>query len=291
MTDDDPCTAGSPAAFDAYAYPPVWRLVTGGRVGVSRASLLGILAWVLLAPETVPLFPLLRPVIVLWALPGVAAWLLRRACAAGVTCRGGVLLVRTRDRTVEVPCAAVARVAPWMLPLPGPGLSLWLRSGRRLGHGLAVTDPGPLLAVLADAGVESARGVLAHPAVAWARARAAARRERWYHRLGKFGGFALLPAALVFNAHQHIAFGGPLGQYYLEGPAAYLRTFAIYWAFAATYLLLWAALWRAAGEAVAGLAAAVAPSRAARVRRAVEIGCRLGYYVGVPVIVLLPFLR
>ncbi len=278
-------------ATKAHAYTPAWRVAAAVLVAVSRASLLGIFLWLLLAPETVPLFPLLRPVILFWALPGAAAALVRSACAAQVRCGEDTLLVSARDRTIEVPWASIARVVPWRVPLPGPGFSLWLRSGRRVTHGIEVADPAAVLAEPAAAGAPWARDALAHPAIVWAGARAAVRRERWYHRVGKFAGFALLPAAVVFNAHQHIAFGGTFGQYYLEGPAAYARTFAIYWAFAATYLLLWAAAWRAAAEAVAGLAAAVAPSHAAWVRRAVEIGCRLAYYVGVPVIVVVPFLR
>jgi hypothetical protein len=278
-------------ATKAHAYTPAWRVAAAVLVAVSRASLLGIFLWLLFAPETVPLFPLLRPVILFWALPGAAAALVRSACAAQVRCGEDTLLVSARDRTIEVPWASIARVVPWRVPLPGPGFSLWLRSGRRVTHGIEVADPAAVLAEPAAAGAPWARDALAHPAIVWAGARAAVRRERWYHRVGKFAGFALLPAAVVFNAHQHIAFGGTFGQYYLEGPAAYARTFAIYWAFAATYLLLWAAAWRAAAEAVAGLAAAVAPSHAARVRRAVEIGCRLAYYVGVPVIVVVPFLR
>jgi hypothetical protein len=278
-------------ATKAHAYTPAWRLAAAGLVAVSRGSLLGIFLWLVFAPDTVPLFPLLRPVILFWALPGAAAALVRWACVAQVSGREDTLLLCARDRTIEVPYASIARVVPWRVPLPGPGLSLRLRSGRRVTHGIEVADPAAVLAAPAAAGAPWARDALAHPAIAWARARAAARRERWYHRVGKFAGFALLPAAVVFNAHQHIAFGGTFGQYYLEGPSAYARTFAIYWAYAATYLLLWAAVWRAAAEGIAGLAAAVAPSHTARVRRAVEIGCRLAYYVGVPVIVAVPFLR
>jgi hypothetical protein len=286
----DKIATTSPATR-AHVYTPAWRVAAAVLVAVSRGSLLGMLLWLQLAPDTVPLFPLLRVVSLFWALPGAAASLVRWACAAEVRCREDTLLVSARDRTIEVPWASIARVVPWRVPLPGPGLSLWLRSGRRATHGIEVADPAAVLTEPAAAGAPWARDALAHPAIVWARARAAVRRERWYHRAGKFGAFPLLPTAVVFNAHQHIAFGGPLGQYYLEGPSAYARTFAIYWAYAATYLLLWAAAWRAAAEAVAGLAAAVAPSHAARVRRAVEIGCRLAYYVGVPVIVAVPFLR
>src|SRR5579883_2804082 len=106
-------------ATKAHAYTPAWRL----------------------AADTVPLFPLLRPVILFWALPGAAAALVRWACVAQVSGREDTLLLCARDRTIEVPYASIARVVPWRVPLPGPGLSLRLRSGRRVTHGIEVADP------------------------------------------------------------------------------------------------------------------------------------------------------
>ena len=87
----------------------------------------------------------------------------------------------------------------------------------------------------------------------------------------------------------HIAYGGLLGQYYQLGLGAYLRTFAIYWLTVALYLVLYASAWRAAAEGVCLVAAAVAPSRAARVRRVTEIGCAIGYYAGALVLLGLRF--
>ena len=110
------------------------------------------------------------------------------------------------------------------------------------------------------------------------------------HPLFKFPGFALLPTVVLFNAHQHIAYGGSLGQYYLEGLAPYLQTFAVYWATVCVYLVLYASVWRALAEPAAWLAARAGSSRAARTRRAVEIACGILYFVGVPAIVLARFL-
>ena len=45
---------------------------------------------------------------------------------------------------------------------------------------------------------------------------------------------------MLFNAHQHIAYGALLGQYYLVGPGARLTTAAIYWATPCAHLLLYA---------------------------------------------------
>ena len=81
-----------------------------------------------------------------------------------------------------------------------------------------------------------------------------------------------------------------LGQYYLEGPGAYVRTFALYWLSVSLDLVLWAAVWRALAEGVALVLALVAPSRAASVRRAIEIACRLLYYAGAPALVAARFL-
>ena len=64
----------------------------------------------------------------------------------------------------------------------------------------------------------------------------------------------------------------------------------MYWGTLILYLVLYAALWRGVAEAVAWGAAWVAPSRAARVRRAVEIGHRIAYYGGVPALVIIRFL-
>src|SRR5262249_57453928 len=110
--------------------------------------------------------------------------------------------------------------------------------------GLELADPLPVLAALGEEADTP-------PVVVWAHARAATAPWRWHPLLWKFVVFALAPTAVLFNAHQHIAYGGSLGQYYLEGRGPYLRTFAIYWLTVSIDLVLWAALWRAIGEGVA----------------------------------------
>ncbi|HJQ85029.1 MAG TPA: hypothetical protein VKA21_13180, partial [Candidatus Binatia bacterium] len=98
----------------------------------------------------------------------------------------------------------------------------------------------------------------------------------------RFPVFALGPTALLFNVHQHIAYGGLLGQYYMLGLRPYLATFALYWGTVTVYLMLYASVWRGLAEPICFAAAAVAPSRAARVRRAAELVIRVLYYGGVP---------
>ena len=311
----------------AHTYPLPWRVIAGVLVAVSRAGLLAIGASLLAADAPVPLLALVRALAALVMLPGAAALLIERAFAAEVEVRDvevallGVnlgrdataaapsngtgnaadepllrcsasLVINRRGLRLEVPCAAIARVAPWAIPLPGPGFSLWLRSGRRLRYGLQADDPTPLLSALAAAGsVESADAATRHPSVLYAHVKySRAASVRWYYLLAKFAGFGLLPTAVWFNAHQHIAYGGLFGQYYLEGLSPYLKTFLISWGLASIYLLLYASVWRALAEVTAVLTAWIAPVYAAQVRRLSEIVCRVMYYGGVPVLVLLPFL-
>jgi apolipoprotein N-acyltransferase len=271
------------------AWPRPLRVLAGTLVAWSGASLWLILLAVLRATD-----PPVTPPVLLWSLtvlallPALGAAALRHAFAATVTVGGGTLEIRRRDLRVEVPLAAIAAVEPWTVPLPAPGVALRLASGARLRWGLATPDPSPLVHALAAAGVAGA--AVAHPTCRWARAKAAAGRWRWRHLVAKYPAFALPPAAALFNAHQHIAYGGLLGEWYLLGPGAWLRTLALHWATTTAYLVLYASVWRGLAEAAALLAAHVAPSRAARVRRAVEGAARVGYYAGVPVLLVRRFL-
>jgi len=274
------------------AYPTAWRIVGGALVAVSRASLPLIGLGVLTADEPVPLVMLVRALLIGALLPAVAAFLIERACTADVEVHPTELVIRGRGLRMEIPRTAVAAIVPWTVPLPGPGFALRMQSGRRFSHGLQAADPTPLLSALsASTRIDAAGAATRHPNLVYAHAKRSGRRWRWYHLLFKFVLFALVPTAVWFNAHQHIAYGGLLGQYYLEGLGPYLKTFLISWSLAAIYLLLYASVWRAAAEGIALLAAWVAPAHALRARRAVEIACRAVYYAGVPLLVLLPFLR
>ena len=276
----------------ARAYPAPWRWVAAGLVALSRASLPAIAVAVLLRlSEPFPLPTLLAILAAYAALPGVAAWLLARAFTANVEVRERALHVRGRGLRLEVPCASIERVEPWRLPLPGPGIWLRLRSGSLLRPGLQAPDLEPLLSALAEAGgVASAHEALGHPFLAYASARARLAGGLLAHPIFKFPGFSLLPTAVLFNAHQHIAYGGSLGQYYLEGLTAWLLTLSVYWATVCVYLVLYASVLRTLAEGIALLAARAGSVRAARVRRTVELACGVFYYVGVPALVLTRFL-
>ncbi len=279
------------ATFRIGAYSRRSRALAAALVMLASASLPLLLLGVLFSTDP-PLVPLLLMQLfsIFAALPATAAWLLGRAAAADLEVYEHGLVLRRRRTRIEVPADAIARVAPWRVPLPGPGVALRLRSGRRFRYGIRLADPGALARALADiAGVAPARAAGAHPLLVYAEARSTAR-WRWYHLLAKFALFALAPTAVLFNAHQHIAYGGLLGEYYLLGLASYVRTFLVYWTTTAIDLVLYASVWRGVAEALCLTAAAVAPARVARVRRAAEIACRIGYYAGVPVLLLIRFL-
>jgi apolipoprotein N-acyltransferase len=265
---------------DVTLLPPPWRLVTGLLVLTSIASLPAYLAALLLLPPVPPIV-MIRSFLIGTALPALMAWAMGRAFRGTAALRDGALRLDRGDVTVDVPASALA-VRPWWVPLPLPGLALRPRPP----FGLARRDPGPLLDALAAAGVDVA-AARTHPTIVWAAAR---RPWTWRGALAKFAGFGTLPASILVYTHQHIAYGGTWGQWYLEGPAAWLSTFAQYWGTTVVLLASWAGVWRIAAEPVAWLATAVAPARAATVRRAADAACALAYYGGVPVLLALRYL-
>src|SRR6185436_19328999 len=126
-----------------------------------------------------------------------------------------------------------------------------------------------------------------HPSVVYAATR---RARRWYGPLVKFGVLGVLPASVLFYTHQHIAYGGTFGQYYLESPRAYFTTFAEYWATTAILLVSYASLWRAAAELAVWTVATIARSRTETARSVVEVVCALAYYGGIPLLLALRYL-
>jgi len=223
--------------------------------------------------------------IALGLLPALAALLLDRAFSAEVDVVDGELRI-TRDRQrIDVPIASLVAVLPWRIPLPGAGASLLLRSGNRFPVALEPALP-PLLSTLAAAGVEAP----AHPNLAYGAARQGISPRRWRHPLVMFGLFGLAPTAVLFRAHQIIAFGGLLGQYYLEGLRPYLETLVEYWGTTLLYLMLFACTVRVFGEVIGFAATWIAPGRAQSIRAAAEGFCTVAYYAGVPALLAIRFL-
>lgn len=275
----------------AIAYPPSWRIAAAVLTAISRGSLLALLALLLFFDTRLanPL-RLIRAFAALCLAPGIAAWLLERAFAVRVSTQSDTLVLQRRRQRIEIPCDAIDRVVPWTIPLPAGGMWLRLRSGRRFRYGLQVADPIALIDALADAGApEHVRAASRHPAALYTRWKNMVPR-RWYHPLLKFVVFALVPTLPLFRLHQWIAYGGTFGEYYTYGLKAYLLGFAIHWITITIYLVLYAAALRAAAETAALTAACATPSRAPRVRQAVEIAHRVLYYAGVPVLLIRLFL-
>jgi apolipoprotein N-acyltransferase len=279
----------TPRAPSVSALPPVARAAAAALRALSRASLPVLLIALLRAIDP-PLTPdvLARALLALVLLPELSAWLVLRAFAADVRVEGGTLRIASGLRLVEAPCGALERADAWRLPLPSAGLSLRLRSGGTLGVGLAAHDLAPLLAQLAAAGI--AVPPPGGAALAWASARAARRRRWWDSALAKLGLASLVPAAIAFNAHQHIAFGAFLGEYYLMGLRAWLASAGRYWLTSVLYLVLWAGCFRIAVETVTWLDARLAPQRAAGTRSAAERSAALLYYASIPLLLALRFL-
>jgi apolipoprotein N-acyltransferase len=99
-----------------------------------------------------------------------------------------------------------------------------------------------------------------------------------------------LLALPAFRLHQHIAYGGTLGEYLSFGLAAYVKGFALWWAAWAIGVLACAAVLRTATEAGTLLAVVARPARAGEVRRWLEQGALVALYLGLPVWLLLQLL-
>jgi len=244
----------------------------------------------LLRASDPPLTPavLARALFALALLPELCARLVLRAFVATCRVEAGVLHIEGALRRFEVPCRTLDRAVLLRLPLPSPGLSLVLRSGAPLGVALAVADPAALLAALASAGVATPPE---HDAPReFAAARTACPRRWWDGAVAKIVLASLVPGTVAFYAHQHIAFGALLGEYYLMGLRAWLASAGGYWLTSALYLVLWAGCFRLGLETLAWLGTFAAPLRAATLRRAGERSAVTLYYASIPLLLALRFL-
>lgn len=221
--------------------------------------------------------------VVLWyslvplALVGALRWL----TAATVLVEPGRLVLVLRRTRYEIPLASIERIRPWWLPLPAPGLSLRMKSGRAFRYGLQVPAPAPLLKAI---GQQDALGVRAgeHLFVRFVQARHEFLRRRWYHLGFKYVLFPLVPAVITFRLHQFITYGGPFGEYQTYGLGRYLRSFFAQWGDVAASLLLYAVCLRAVAELLALGMTWLSPRHVRGIRRFTEIALRVFYYGGIP---------
>jgi apolipoprotein N-acyltransferase len=290
----------APAA-DAPALPadvavltPVARLGAGLLRAFSRASLLGMGAAILLGDGALQSNTLaqIRTFVALFLVPEAAAWCVLRAYAARATLDAGAFVLTRGRCRLTLPLAQIAAVEAWRVPIPGPGASLRLASGRRWPFGIAHADPARLARALAPEGNAPAgqrdgaqrppsTGLSARAAL-YAHVRSAIRRGRADHPLAKFVLFPLALAIPAFRLHQHIAYGSAFGEYYSFGLAAYLVSFVLWWAAWAIGVVLCAAALRATIETATLAAIFLQPAQAIGARRVLERLGRIALYLGFP---------
>ncbi|TXH65608.1 MAG: apolipoprotein N-acyltransferase [Lysobacteraceae bacterium] len=271
---------------------PPWRIAAASLQTLAIGSLLwmGIAAWLGDDSQTQPLSQL-RMFAALFLAPMAAAWAILRASRATAQIENGVLRLDQRERRIEIDARDIVALHPWRLPLPGTGAGLTLASGRRWSHAIALSDPGALAAVLAEAGAQPALAQASGArASLYARARHAVTSRMIDRPILKFVLFPLVPALPAFRLHQHIAYGGTFGEYYTYGLKAYLLALLIWWASWAVHLVMFAGGLRAVVEAGTLAVLALRPERTTTARKILFVLARLIYYVGMPAWLLFRFL-
>ena len=279
--------------FQVHAWRPALRLLAIAAQATSAGNLLYLIALSLLGLlEGLDAFSPLElglRLAVLSLLPLVLVWLLRRLTAATLLVEPTRLVLQLRDVRFEIPLESITAIEPWRLPLPGSGLALRMKSGRRFEYRLQIAAPAPLLAQF-GAVLPSAASAAGHPSSRLGQARHDWRPRFFDRPAFKSGLIPLIPTGIMFRAHQIITYGGAFGEYDVLGLSAYLRTFALYWVSFTTGLLLYAAFWRILAELLAFTLTWLLPSRARGVRIAAEWLCRLAYYVAFPALMAHRFL-
>lgn len=262
------------------------RAVAGAFVLATAVGVVLLVVAILFATDP-PVTPrIVRELFVLQVvLPAAVVAALRRHTRARLVIEADRLVVLTRVRRIEIPRESITDFEPWWLPLPGPGVTLRLRSGRRLSWALEARDPAAFL----DAVGGSSRS-RDHPSVRWADARVHRRRTGHRALLAKYPGLAVPFALLFFYTHQHIAYGGFFGQWNLLGWQAWLTTLLEYWTTVLLYFLLWGGCLRGLAEVLAWIGATLGPAHALAGRRLAERLASAGYLGGILALTALRYL-
>jgi hypothetical protein len=277
------------ALITVVAYPEAWRWLAGGLFALSRISLVVIaimfaVGWVISPPL------LVRLIVFLALVPGVLVILLRKTFAAECELSEGKLSVRRtgfwgRGKISAGP-AESRDWNYWVLPAPGPGLSIRLAEQNGLRRLALETKYTGVIASALAGGSSNDSARLGQATHTYSQAKADSRAARWHWPLLKFGLFGLFPLFVVFRLHQNVMFGGLLGQYYLHGLGPWLSTLAYYWIMMTIYLVLYAAFWRSWIEAACWLTARYAPARAGTVRTWGEVLALTVYFAGIPAFIV-----
>ncbi|MET3131116.1 apolipoprotein N-acyltransferase [Oxalobacteraceae bacterium GrIS 1.11] len=268
--------------------PPAARIGAGVLRAIARLGLLGMcLALLLNDALRSNTLAQMRLFGALFLAPEAASWCVLLAFSAQASIGNGKLVLSRGAQRLELALSDIAAVELWRLPIPGPGASLQLASGRRWQYGLALANPIAFANALAGAGGPPLAQRSGAMLSVYAQARLALRRWKLDHPICKF---VLLPLALAipaFHLHQHIAYGSAFGEYYSFGLLAYLSAFALWWAAWSIGVVLSAALLRAAIEAATLLVALLRPRQTIDTRRWLEQGGRVALYLGLPTWLLL----
>ncbi len=264
--------------------PPGLRWPSAALRGTAQLSLLALgLAWCLDEGFRSQGLRQLRLFAGLVVAPELAVWCLLAAWRAELRLQGARLQLWSRGaRMQDWPLADLQGVKAWHLPWPAPGLSLSTGDGKTwhllTAHPLALQEA-----------LQSERPGMVSPArdlrsrtdwYAWAR------QWRPRRRLARpLWKFVLLPLALAlpaFALHQHIAYGGFLGEFYSHGARAYLQAFALWWAAWALGVAVTAAVLRLLIEGGAWLGLWWRPQLALRLRVGLEQAGLALLYAGLP---------
>lgn len=263
--------------------PPAARLAAGLLRAFARASLLWMCAAMLLSDALRGhTLAQIRTFTALFIVPEVASWCVLYAFAARASIENGTLVLARGARRLQLAVREIVAVKPWRVPIPGPGASLQLVSGKRWRYGLALANPAALARALASVGGTTVPVSATSRETAYAKARLAVRRSRLGHPLVKFVLFPIVLAIPAFHLHQHIAYGSGLGEYYTFGLKAYLSAFSLWWASWAIAVVLSAAALRAAIEAGTLLVVLLRPVWATEVRHWLEGFGLAALYLGLP---------
>lgn len=268
--------------------PPAARLAAGLLRAFARGSLL-VIGIAILSSDNLRGNTLaqMRLFTGFFLAPEAAAWCVLMAFAARASIENGVLVLTRGARRLELAVTDITAIAPWRVPLPGPGAALLLASGECWHYG-ALANPTALARALAAAGgPPEAEDSSRSREAAYAKARLRVHRGRLDHPLAKFVLFPLVLALPAFRLHQHIAYGSSFGEYYTFGLKAYLTTFSLWWAAWAIGVVLTAAALRTAIEGGTLLAVLLRPAQAVELRRGLERVALALLYLGLPAWLLL----
>jgi apolipoprotein N-acyltransferase len=122
--------------------PPAARVIAGVLRVISRAGLLGMCVALLLdEPLRTNTLAQLRIFGLFFLLPEAIGWCVLMAFSARASVSEGRLVLARGAQTLVLPLGELAAVELWRFPVPGPGVTLRLRSGQYWRYGLLVPDP------------------------------------------------------------------------------------------------------------------------------------------------------